>query len=284
MLLMALSTLCFGVMHASVRIMPKGLHGFEVAFFRNLFGMLVLVPWFVRLGAAPLRTQKIGLHALRGLLNTSSTLLFFVGVTLTPLAQVAAIGFTSPLFASFLAVFVLREPSRISRWLAMAVGFAGTVIVLRPGTEAFGTGPLLLLGAAVLWALSLIDIKVLSRTDSSITITTYMTIFLTPLSGIAALTVWQWPTWHQTAWLLLIGVLGNVGQVTLTQALKETDASLVLPLDFLKLIWGSVLGFLAFTEIPDGWTWLGGTVIFASTTYLTVRASREGRGAAAKRQ
>jgi drug/metabolite transporter (DMT)-like permease len=273
-LLMVVSTLCFGMMHASIRVMPGTLHGFEKAFFRNLFGVLVLLPWFMRLGMAPLRTQRFRLHAVRGVFNAGSTLLFFAGISLTPLAQVAAIGFTAPLFATILAVFVLKEPSRLRRWIVMACGLAGTLILLRPGFRDLGTGPLLLLGAAVLWAFALVDIRVLSRTDSSITITLYMSVFLTPLTLLASLPVWQWPMGVEWVWLVGIGLLGNLGQIALSQSLKEAEASVVLPFDFLKLIWGTLFGYLAFTEIPDLWTWVGGLAIFASTTYLTVRESR----------
>ncbi len=273
-LLMVVSTLCFGMMHASIRVMPGTLHGFEKAFFRNLFGVLVLLPWFMRLGMAPLRTQRFRLHAMRGVFNAGSTLLFFAGISLTPLAQVAAIGFTAPLFATILAVFVLKEPSRLRRWIVMACGLAGTLILLRPGFRDLGTGPLLLLGAAVLWAFALVDIRVLSRTDSSITITLYMSVFLTPLTLLASLPVWQWPMGVEWVWLVGIGLLGNLGQIALSQSLKEAEASVVLPFDFLKLIWGTLFGYLAFTEIPDLWTWVGGLAIFASTTYLTVRESR----------
>jgi drug/metabolite transporter (DMT)-like permease len=273
-LLMVFSTLCFGTMHASIRVMPGTLHGFEKAFFRNLFGLFVLLPWFMRSGFGPLRTGRLGMHALRGVLNGTSMLMFFVGVTLTPLAEVAAIGFTAPLFATMLTVFVLKEPSHVRRWIVMGCGFAGMLILLRPGMQEIGRGPLLLLGAAVLWSVSLLVIRVLSRTESSITITAHMAIFLTPIAGIAAVPVWQWPHGSEWAWLLGMGLLGNFGQIALGQSLKEAEASVVLPFDFLKLIWGAAFGYLAFTEIPDVWVWVGGFVIFASTTYLTVREAR----------
>lgn len=273
-LLMVFSTLCFGAMHAAIRVMPGTLHGFEKAFFRNLFGLIVLLPWFARQGLEPFRTQRFGMHALRGVLNATSMLMFFVGVTLTPLAEVAAIGFTSPLFATALAVFVLKEPSHLRRWMVMGCGFAGMLILLRPGFQEIGRGPLLLLGAAALWSVSLIVIRVLSRTESSISITAYMTLFLTPLAGIAAIPFWQWPQGVEWVWLVAIGLLGNFGQIALSQSLKDAEASIVLPFDFLKLIWGALFGYLAFAEVPDVWVWMGGGIIFFSTTYLTVRESR----------
>ncbi|HUJ74544.1 MAG TPA: EamA family transporter, partial [bacterium] len=95
---------------------------------------------------------------------------------------------------------------------------------------------------------------------------------------LAALPHWQWPTWPQLGVLAALGALGNLGQVTLSQALKEADASAVLPLDFLRIIWNSLLGYVIFMEVPTVWTWIGGTIIFASTTWLTLRESRPARG------
>ena len=144
---------------------------------------------------------------------------------------------------------------------------AGAAIILRPGIQAIGWGPPLILFSAMMWAVSLIFIKALSRTDSSLTIATYMVIVTTPFSLLAALPVWQWPGGEQLFWMLLVGLLGSAGQICLAQAFKMAEASSVLPFDFLQLIWAALLGFLVFGEVPDRWVWVGGTLIFLSSTY-----------------
>ena len=163
---------------------------------------------------------------------------------------------------------------RARRWVAIFIGFAGTYVAIRPGFAEVGLGSMLVLIQAVAWAAALVTIKVLSRTDSSITIATYMVLLMIPLSLGPALLVWQDPTWEQLGWLALIGVLGTIGQLLMTQSLKEGETTVVMPIDFFKLIWASALGFWLFAEIPDLFTWIGGIMIFASTSYIAYRESK----------
>lgn len=272
--LMLLSTVAVACMHASVRFVTRELPAFEVAFFRNLFGLFVLAPWFMRYGLAPLRTRRLGWHAVRGGLNAVSMLAFFTGLSLTPLAKVTALSFTTPLFVTIGAILILGEVVRVRRWIAVIVGFIGMLVVLRPGIVTLEVGVLLILVSSLLWSFAILVIKELSRTESSITITLYMGLFLTPLTLIPALTVWHSPSLRQLGWMLLIGILGNTAQIAMAQALKNADSSALLPLDFVRLIWASAIGYLVFLEIPDGWTWAGGTIIFASASFIAWREAK----------
>jgi drug/metabolite transporter (DMT)-like permease len=228
---------------------------------------------------APLKTSKLHLHALRGITNSASMLMFFSALAFTPLAQATALAYTSPLFVTIGAALVLGETLRIRRITALACGFLGMLLVLRPGMIEIGTGPLLVIGSAVLWAVAMIDIKILSRTDSSLTIAAYMVVFLTPVTFIAALFVWQWPTLGQLGWLVLVAAFGTVGHLLFNEAFRHADATVLMPLDFTKLIWASLIGFFAFGQIPDLWTWIGGAVIFTSATYISYREHRLSRQA-----
>ncbi|MGA8259412.1 MAG: DMT family transporter [Arenicellales bacterium] len=274
--LMVAGTVGFASMHGGVRYLSVRLHlhPFEIAFFRNFFGLIVLAPWFVRQGIAPLHTQRFGLHALRALLNVAAMLLFFTGLSLTPIAQVQALGFTAPLFASVLAVVFLGERMLLWRWAALTVGLTGALIIIRPGVQAIDHGSLLVLGSSAVWSFAIIIIKNLSRTDSSVTITSYMVLLMTPMSLLAAVPVWQWPDPVQLAWLVFTGVAGTLAQLALAQALRMADTTTVLPLDFMKLIWGSIIGYLLFDEIPDAAIWIGGGTIFSAATYIAYRESR----------
>ncbi len=274
MLLMVFSTVCLTLMHVSLRLVPGDLHPFELAFIRNLIGLLLLVALFAPRGTAVLRTRRLKLHSLRGVLNVCAMFAFFYGLPITPLAEVSALTFTAPLFASLLAIPFLRERLRPHRLGAIALGVAGMVLILRPGAAPLTLGPLLIVGSSLFWAVALIVIKLLTRTESSGTITLYMAMFMTPLSLAGALPFWQWPQLEQVLWLALVAMLGTAGQFSLAQSFRTAEATAVLPLDFLKLIWGSALGFLVFGEIPDLMTWLGGSVIFASTFYLALKESR----------
>ncbi len=272
-LLMLVSTVAFASMHGLVRNIGQELHPFEVAFFRNLFGLFALTPLFIRYGFAPLKTQRFGLLTLRALVNTVAMLCFFMALSLSPLATVSALGFSAPLFATLLAVLFLGEVVRVRRWIAIMVGFSGTIVILRPGIIELDLGMVLTLISSVVWAGALLIIKILSRTESSLTITAYMSILMMPLSLIPALFYWQWPTVEQLGWLVGIGIIGAFAQLTMTEALRLGDTSTVIPLDFFKLIWASIIGYFAFAEVPDLLTWVGGLMIFAGATYIVVRES-----------
>ena len=272
--LILMSTAAFSAMHASIRHVTEELHPFETAFFRNLFGLMVLAPIFFRDGLALLRTKHIKLHAFRGALQTVAMLSFFTALSMAPLAQVTALSFTAPLFAALGAALILGEVMRMRRWTALLFGFAGALIIIRPGVLPLDTGTLLTLLASTLWATAMLVIKTLSRTDSSVTLTLYMGIFLTPLTFLFAVTVWVWPTPEQLVWLAFLASMGTFGHLCMAQAFREADATVVLPFDFTRLIWASIFAYVFFAELPDLWTWIGGAVIFSAATYIAVRESR----------
>ena len=268
---MLASTVFFSGMHGTVRVLSNDIHPFEVAFFRNLFGIVAIAPWVFKYGFSFLRTSRIGLHAGRAGLNVFAMLAFFMALSLSPLALVQALGFTAPLFTTVLAIFLLGEKVRARRWAALAIGFVGVIVILRPGSQPLELGALLSVGSAAVWGLCLIMIKQLARTDSALTITAYMVLFMTPLSFIAAAFVWVWPTPEQLVWLFACGLLGTFGQWMMAQSFRYADATVVLPLDFGKIIWGAMIGYFFFGESIDGWTWLGAVIIFAGGLYITLR-------------
>ncbi|MEZ5834619.1 MAG: DMT family transporter [Geminicoccaceae bacterium] len=277
MLLMALSAFGSSIMNAGIRITSAELHSSEIAFFRNLIGIVTLAPPAIKVGLRnTLATSRFGLHALRGVLNATAMLCFFHAVTITPLATVAALGFTAPLFATLLAIPLLKEEVGPRRWAGLVAGFAGALVVIRPGLETITLGAFLLLTASLAWAGALIVIKILARTDSSLTITLYAACFLTPITFIFAWLHWQWPSFEAMMILCAIGFFGSITQMALAQAFHEADASLVLPLDFTKLVWASLFGYVLFDEIPDIFAIIGGTIILMSVVYIAYRERKAG--------
>lgn len=270
-LLMCISTICASTMHALVRQVSLELPPIQVAFFRNLAGLVVLFPLLVKSRFRIIKTNRIGMHALRGLFNIFAMFMFFTGLSLTTLAKANALNFTAPIFAALLSVVFLGERVRLYRWLAIVMGFAGMLIILRPGFTTVDTGSLLVVGSAALWAIAMIIIKILSRTESSLTIVAWMGISMCILSIGPALWVWQPMTVENLLWLLLVGVFGTIAQVSISQSLKEADPTAVLPFDFLKMIWASVLGYWFFAETPDIFTWIGAAVIFSSGMLIVFR-------------
>lgn len=279
---MLAATVCFSSMHATIRYLAGELHPFQMAFFRNFFGMIVFLPVIARSGLGFLATTRIDLHLLRAALNIAAMLSFFTAVSTTPLARVTALSFTSPIFMAALAVLLLGERIYLRRTIAIAGGFLGMLIVIRPGLADVDTGSLLALFSAAVWAVAMIVIKVLSRTDSSLTITGYMTVLLSLLSLPPAVMVWRDPSPAAWALLVFIGISGTFAQILLAEAISQADAGVVMPFDFLKLVWATLFGFLLFTELPDLWTVVGAVVIFASGTYIAYRETRAARRAAPK--
>lgn len=272
--LMVASTVGFSAMHATIRSISADLHPFQIAFFRNFFGLLIFVPILVRTGPGFLRTSQFPLHITRAVLNVLAMLTFFTALSLIPLAKVTAIAFSAPLFAALLAVVVLGERFRVRRWVALVIGFVGTLIILRPGLLAVDLGSILVLASAGLWGVTMIVIKILARRESSLAITGYMSILLSILSLGPALYVWQTPEPTTWLWLLFIGLTGTLAQVALAESLKLGETTVVMPFDFLKLVWATAFGFVLFAEFPDVLTIVGAATIFFSSFYIAYRETK----------
>ena len=263
------STIGRGAVQGMVRHAVADIHPFEVAFFRNFFGLIVLAPWFLRHGLAPLRTKRLGLHLLRVSISVFAVLATFYAISITPLALVAALSFMAPIFATILVSLILGEHAGIRRWLAILFGFAGALVILRPGFAAIQPGALLVLGASLISGFSVTLIKVLGRTESSITITSYMVVLMGPLTLPVAIWFWEWPTPHLLIWLISIGVVATLSQLIFTQGVKEAEVAVVAPLHFFRLLWAAIIGYVFFAEVPDIFTWIGGTMNFSSVIYIT---------------
>ncbi len=275
--------LCFASMAGIVRYVSAELHPFEIAFFRNFFGLAFMMPWLARVGWGGLKTRRIGLYTLRGVIGLAAMLSFFWAITMLPLAQVTALSFTAPLFATILAVFVLSEVVRARRWAAILIGFVGVLIILRPGAQEVGWPTLAVLFSSLLMATASVTIKILSRTEPTSAIVTYMVIYLTPMSLIPALFVWQTPSWSAMGWLVILGGVATTAHQCLTRAFTVAEASAVMPYDFTRLLFAATIGYVFFDQIPDMWSGVGAAVIVAASVYVAHREAVVARSAKAAR-
>lgn len=264
-----------------IRYVTGELHPFEAAFFRSLFGLAFMLPWLWRAGFRGLYTGRHVLYGLRGLLACLATLSFFSALSILPLAEVIALSFTAPLMAAAGAALILGEVVRMRRWTAIAVGFLGVLIMLRPGIEALTPGAILALLAAFGMAASMLCIKVLSRTESIEAIVIYMLVYLTPMSLIAALFVWETPSPELWPWLIAMGGLGTAGHLCLTRAFAIAETTVVLPFDYLRLPFVALIGFGIFAEVPGILTWVGAGIIAGASAYLAHREATLARAAGA---
>jgi len=272
--LMVGSTVLFASMHAAIRYLSAELPPFQMAFFRSFFGLLVFLPIAWRTQFGFLKTDRLWLHGIRALLNVCAMLSFFTALAMTPIARVTALSFTSPIFMAVLSVVVLGERMRVRRWAATILGFLGALIIIRPGLAEIDQGSMLVLGSAAVWAVCMIVIKILGRTESSLAITGYANLLLSVMAFVPAVMVWKNPSLEAWGWLVFIGVVGTFGQIAVAEALKQAEATAVMPFDFLKLLWAAAFGYIFFFEFPDFYTWVGAFVIFSSSMYIAYRESR----------
>jgi drug/metabolite transporter (DMT)-like permease len=279
MLWMLLATLIAVGMHVVVRRALGTMHPFQVAFFYNFFTLLVLAPLFWRQGVGVLRTRRYGLYFVRAVLHLTSMLLFYIGLGKAPLAVAGALGFLAPLFAVIISAVLFREGFTLRRWLALGAGFAGMLMIVRPNPATIDAGALYFIGAAAIWGVVLPMIKLLGRTESSSTITAWMVLMMAPLALLPAIPVWTTPDPVSVLWLAIAGAAGAGSQLALTHALRTGATNVVMPVDFFRLVWSALFGFLIFHEVPDLWTGLGGATIFIATTWLALREHRLGTAA-----
>lgn len=277
---MVFAAAAFAGMAGVVRHVSGHLHPFEIVFFRNFFGLVFMLPWLMRNGFGALKTRRLGLYTVRAILGVISMLAAFSAVAMMPIADAMALSFTAPLFGTVLAAVVLAEVVRLRRWAATGVGFLGAMLILRPGFGEIDPAAMLALVGAAAVAASGTVIKMLSRTEPTNAIVTYMVLFLTPMSLVPALFVWTAPDFKSLLWLAILGGLGTLAHIGLTRAFKAAEASVVLPFDFVRLPFAALIGYAAFDERPDLWTWTAAAVIAAATFYVA-RSEAKAAGAAA---
>lgn len=278
-LLMIGSSVLFALMAVAIRLASSELHPFQIAFFRNAFGLVFALPILYAHGFAILRTDKLGLYVTRCAIGIASMLCGFWALVNLPLAQAVALSYSTPLFVTIFAVLILREVVRARRWTAVALGFVGVLVIVQPGTEGFTLGSLVAVAAAILSALVSISIKFLSRTEPPDAIVLYTTMIWVPMSLVPALPYWEWPGPMGWLWVALAGACGTFAHQLWTRALKRADASVVSPIGFVQLPVVAVLGWLVFGEVVGIATALGSALIFAATFYIARREAQIARRA-----
>ena len=271
--LMVISGLFFVLMHSAVKYLSKEVHIFEIAFFRCALVIFVLAPIILQQGKSVFVTRQPKIQFLRITTNSVAMLCFFYGISSTPLAQLTTLGFTVPIFATILAVVFMKERIKLRRTGALIVGFIGTLVVMRPDIS-IELGSVLIIFSSFLWSVCLIYIKKLTETDSAITISLYFGIGMIPATFVMAFPVFEIIDLRQFMILIFIAITGTLAQTTMNLAFEKGELALLLPFDFLRLIWSVLIGYAIFAEEPEVTLWIGGSLIIGSTSYI---AWREGK-------
>lgn len=251
-------------------------HPFMVVFLRSVLMAAIMVPLFARKGYAQIKPKGHGLMMINGLVFTLATLGWFWALPRVPLDLVAAIGFTSQLYAIMGAIIFLGEKSHPWRWAALAVGFMGAMIIIRPGFVEMSAGVIVTIFTAVLYSTNRIIIKVIATRDNPAASVVWQAIWASVFSFPAALLVWTLPTPEQSLMIVAIATLAILSHYTLAWALRLADIGAVEPTTFMRLVWGAMLGYIFFDETPHAFTILGSAVVLGSIIYIARRERRDG--------
>jgi drug/metabolite transporter (DMT)-like permease len=277
-LLMVTGSLLFSIMGALVKLLGQQLDSFQIAFFRCFFGFIAILPFvLLKPGRYAFRTTHFWGHFLRGALGVAAVVAGFYATTRLPLTDSTAISFTAPLFMVLTAIIVLGEKVRWRRGLATVAGFIGVLVMVRPDRGALEMGAIVGLFAAFLGALSTTLIKRLSATEEVLTILAYFGLFSSILTAVPACFVWRPLTGDELALLALIGALGAIGQFCQVRAFAAGELMAVAPIDYSRLIFAGIIGFLLFSELPDRYTLVGAAMIIGSTLYIACREAHLSR-------
>ncbi|NNG05027.1 MAG: DMT family transporter [Inquilinus sp.] len=269
------------VMDAMIKWMSAGYPTVQIVFFRSLFGLAPLVFVVARSGGlAALATRRWGAHLARGLIGVCAALAFFHAFSVMPLADAYAIAFASPLFITALSVPLLRESVGPRRWAAVAVGFGGVVVMLRPGSA--GLDGLLQAGAAaalvgtICFAVSVVLIRRLARTETNAAIVFHSGLVAVAASALLLPFGFVLPGLVDFLLLAAIGLIGGTGAIAMTAAFRSTPVAILAPFEYTAMIWAVVLGFAFWGDLPDRYVWIGCAIVVASGLYILHRETRRG--------
>ena len=263
--------LLFVAVTVLVRHLGSDMPAVEAAFIRYLIGVLLLLPLIWRMRWRGIRRASLGLYVSRGIVHGAAVLLWFFAMARIPLAEVTAIGFSTPVFTAVGAILIFKEKVRARRMLAIAAGFVGTLVVLRPGFQTIEAGSLAQLVAAFFFAGSFLLTKSLTAREDSGDILVMLTIFCTLALLPGAIYYWREPSWVEVGWLGLVAVFATAGHYALTRAIGYAPLTVTQPLTFLQLVWAVLFGYWLFDEVPDVWVIGGALLIVAAVSYLAHR-------------
>ena len=254
-----------------IRVVGETIHPFEIGFFRVLFALLLITPWLIRAGLVDLRSRFLPVHACRAVLKLGAQIAYFYAVLMVPLTDVAALGFTKPIFVAIGAALFLGEMMRARRWTAIAIGFLGILIILQPTSGLFDPWSLLAIAAAIGLSGVALMMKFLASRETTTAILAWNLMISVPIALILALPVWTTPTPAVLGLLIVQGGLGALAQFSAAKAMRLADASMLTIIEFARLPLIALLAFLFFGELASYWTWVGALIILASTLYLVRR-------------
>ena len=270
---MLLSGLLFVGVTVIVRYLGTNMPAVEAALIRYVFGLIFLIPMIIRFPWRELSRNRLTLYSLRGLAHGVAVMLWFYAMARIPIAEITAVGYTTPIFTAVGAVLIFRERIHARRFGAILVGFIGMLVILRPGLEVVQAGSLAQVVSALCFAVSYLFTKKLTYSESPTNILVMLSIVCTLVLLPGGIMQWRDPTATELFWLALTALFATCGQYAMTRSFAAAPLTVTQPFSFLQLVWAVAFGFLLFGEIPDIWVITGGLIILCAVTYLTYRES-----------
>ena len=251
---------------------------FQIMLMRSVLGMGLLWPLVHAAGGlSAMRTQRLPQHALRNGVHYAAQYGWFVALTLIPLAQLVSIEFTMPIWSAVLAVFFLGERMNGRKWLAVVLGLVGVAVIVRPSAGTVDAGQLIALACAFGFAISVVLVKSLTRTEAAITVIFWMLVIQSAIGLVPALLVWQWPSTQTWGWVLVVAFCGTYSHYCFARAMQHADTTVVVPMDFLRVPLTALAGWLVYSEQVDLLTGLGVLLILTGNALNLFRWPRPGR-------
>ena len=266
----------FLTMAVAGRAIMPALDVFQVMEMRSVIGWLILLPLvFASGGFAAMATKRPLQHIGRNVVHYGGQFAWLQALTMIPLAQLISIEFTTPIWGALLAVLFLGERMSARKIAAILLGLVGVLVIVRPGATAVDPGHLIMLAGAVCFGISVVMVKSLTRTDSVVAIIFWMLIIQSVIGLVPAIAVWRTPTPEMWPWILIVSFTGMSSHFCMARALSYAEATVVMPMDFLRLPLSALIGFLLYSERIDTFTAIGAALILAGNLFNMQRRARE---------
>ena len=261
------TVLSFSAMAVGARELSFHMATFEMQFLRSLIGIIVLLPFIIYNPALLSLKGRAHIHVIRNSVHFLATYAWTLAIALLPLAQVFALEFTTPIWTTLLAIFILAERLTVPRLVAVIGGFIGVLIIVRPGIGVFNPAALLVLGSALGYGINIVTTRFLAQSTPALTIIFYMSLMQLPMSAVPTYYNWVTPTLESAPWILAYSLCGLLAHYCLARALHLADATITMPIDFARLPLIAIVGYLFYSEALDPWVFAGAIIIFAVNYY-----------------
>lgn len=262
---------CFVAVTALVKIVGPGVPPAQSAFLRYALGLVFVLPMIRPMLNANLSRRALKLFALRGVVHTLGVISWFYAMTQISIAEVTAMNYLNPIYVTILAAIFLGERLALRRIMAVVVAFCGALIILRPGFREISPGHIAMLFTAAAFSVGYLVAKIMADETSPAVVVGMLSLTVTVGLAPFAWAVWVPPTWEQVGWLFLVACFATAGHLTMTMAFRAAPLTVTQPVTFLQLIWATLLGAVAFGEPADIFVIIGGAMIIAAISYITLR-------------